>query len=45
MTNVDEVDCLTYLGSQVAADGGYEMDVVHKLNDGYKKGGGRRKVC
>ena len=24
-----EVDCFKYLGSQVAADGGYERDVVH----------------
>ena len=31
-----EVDCLKYLGSQVAADGGCEMDVVHKMNEGYR---------
>ena len=31
-----EVDCFQYLGSQVAADGGYERNVVHKMNEGYK---------
>ena len=25
-----------YLGSQVAADGGCEMDVVHRMNEGYR---------
>ena len=28
-----EVDCFKYLGSQVAADGGCERDVVHKINE------------
>ena len=36
---LEEVDCLKYLGSQVAADGGCESDVVHRINEGY------RKVC
>ena len=27
---LEEVDCSKYLGSQVAADGGYERDVVHE---------------
>ena len=31
-----EVDCLKYLRSQVAADVGCEMDVVHRMNDWYK---------
>ena len=26
---LEEVDCFKYLGSQVAADGGCERDVVH----------------
>ena len=33
---LDEVDCFKYLGSQVAADGGCEMDVVHRMNEGYR---------
>ena len=31
-----EVDCFKYLGSQVAADGRCERDVVHKMNEGYR---------
>ena len=27
--HIEEVGCFKYLGSQVAADGGYERDVVH----------------
>ena len=33
---LEEVDCFKYLGSQVAADGGCEMDVVHRMNEGYR---------
>ena len=33
---LEEVDCFKYLGSQVAADGGYESDVVHSTNEGYR---------
>ena len=33
---LEEVDCFKYLGSQVAADGGCERDVVHRMNEGYK---------
>ena len=29
-----EVNCFKYLGSQVAADGGCERDVVHRMNEG-----------
>ena len=29
-----EVDCFKYLESQVAADGGCERDVVHRINEG-----------
>ena len=32
---LEEVDCFKYLGTQVAADGGCEMDVVHRMNEGY----------
>ena len=31
----EEVDCFKYLGSQVASDGGCEIDVVHRMNEGY----------
>ena len=31
-----EVDCFKYLRSQVAADGGCERDVVHRMNEGYR---------
>ena len=30
---LEEVDCFKYLGSQVAADGGCEIDVVHRMNE------------
>ena len=33
---LDEVDCFKYLGSQVAADGGCEGGVVHRMNKGYR---------
>ena len=33
---LEEVDCFKYLGSQVAADGGCERYVVHKMNEGYR---------
>ena len=32
---LEEVDCIKYLGSQVAADEGCETDVVHITNEGY----------
>ena len=34
--SLEEVDCFKYLGSQVAADGGCERDVVHRINEGYR---------
>ena len=40
---LEEVDCLTYLASQVAADGGYERDVVHRMNE-YKACGALKSV-
>ena len=33
---LEEVDCFKYLGSQVAADGRCEKDVVHRMNEGYR---------
>ena len=30
---LEEVDCFKYLGSQVAADGGFESNVVHIMNE------------
>ena len=35
----EEVDCFKYLGSQVAANGGCERDVVHRMNEGYRAWG------
>ena len=29
---LEEVDCFKYLGSQMAVDGGWERDVVHRIN-------------
>ena len=31
---LEKVDCFKYLGSQVAADGGCERDMVHRMNEG-----------
>ena len=41
---LEEVDCIKYLGSQVAADGGRERDVVHKMNEGYRAYGVLKSV-
>ena len=32
---LEEVDCFQYLGSQMAADGGCERDVVMRVIEGY----------
>ena len=37
---LEELDCFKFLGSQVAADGGCERDVVHRMNEGYRAWGG-----
>ena len=43
---LEEVDCFKYLGSQVAADGGCERDVVHRMNDLSNRGLGiQAKKC
>ena len=33
---IEQVDCIKYLGSQVAADGGCDSDVVNSMNEGYR---------
>ena len=33
--SLEEVDCFKYQGSQVAAGGGCERDMVHRMNEGY----------
>ena len=38
------MDCFKYLGSQVAADGGCERDVVHRMNEGYRVCGALKSV-
>ena len=40
---LEEVDCFKYLGSQVAADGGWERDVLHRIN-GYRAWGVLKSV-
>ena len=41
---LEEVDCFKYTGSQVAADGGCERDVVHRMNEGYRAWGALKSV-
>ena len=41
---LEEMDCFKYLGSQVAADGGCERDVVHRMNEGYRAWGALKSV-
>ena len=41
---LEEVDCFKYLGSQEAADGGCERDVVHRMNEGYRAWGALKSV-
>ena len=35
---LEEMYCFQYLRSQLAADGGCERDVVHRMNEGYRGG-------
>ena len=42
--SLEDVDCFKYLGSQVAADGGCERDVVHRMNEGYRAWGSLKSV-
>ena len=41
---LEEVDCFKYLGSQVAADGGCERDVVDRMNEGYRAWGALKSL-
>ena len=41
--SLEEVDCFKYLGSQVAPCGGYEKDVVDRMNEWYERG--ERRKC
>ena len=41
---LEEVDCFKFLGSQVAADGGCDRDVVHRMNEGYRAWGALKSV-
>ena len=41
---LEEVGCFKYLGSQVVADGGCEMDAVHRMNEGYRAWGDLKSV-
>ena len=41
---LEEVDCFKYLGSQVAANGGCERDVVHRMNEGCRAWGALKSV-
>ena len=41
---LEEVDCFKYLGSQVAAGGGCERDVVYRMNEGYRAWGALKSV-
>ena len=42
--SLEEVDCFKYLGPQVAADGIYEKDVLHRTNEGYRAWGALKSV-
>ena len=41
---LEEVERFKYLGSQVAAYGGCERDVVHRMNEGYRSWGALKSV-
>ena len=41
---LEEVECFKYLGPQVAADGGCESNVVHRMNEGFKAWGAMKSV-
>ena len=43
--SLEEVGSFIYLGLQVAADGGCERDVLHKINEGYRAYRERWKLC
>ena len=41
---LEELDCFTYLGPPVAANGGCERDEVHRMNEGYRAWGALKSV-
>ena len=41
---LEEVDCFKFLGPQVAADGGCERDVVHRMNERYRAWGALKSL-
>ena len=41
---VEKVYCFMYLESQVAADGGCERDVEHRMNEGYRAWGAQKSM-
>ena len=41
---LEEVDCFKYLELQVAAEGGCERDVVHRMNEGHGVWGALKMV-
>ena len=41
---LEKVHCFKYLGSQVAADGRCERNVVHRMNEGYIAWGALKSV-
>ena len=41
---LEEVDCFMYLWPQVAANGGCERDVTHRMNVGYRAWGALKSV-
>ena len=43
-SGLEEVDYFKYLGLQVAADGGCERDVVHRMNERYRVWGVLKSV-
>lgn len=45
--SIEEVDCVRYMGSQVAADEGCEINVVQNMNENPRgiKGVGSAEVC
>ena len=41
---LEAMNCFKYLGLQVAADGGCESDVAHRMNEGYRAWGVLKSV-
>ena len=40
----EEVDCFKYLESQMAADGGGERDMIHRIKEWYQSSGTMKNV-